>query len=272
MTLSDNQTLRYNRQILLPEVGLEGQEKLKAASILIVGLGGLGSPAAMYLAAAGVGTLGLMDGDVVELSNLGRQIIHPTSRIGTAKVLSAAQTLKEINPEINIQTYAEWLSPTNAPTLLGSYQYIIEATDQFSSKYLINDTCLLMQKNFTLAGVVQWSGQMISVQPGTSACYRCFFPNPPDADEVPTCSTAGILGPVAGILGTWQALEALKFFLAPSSRQVGALHTYDFKTNETRAHQLTKLSHCPACAEPLDTAGWEKLVKENTYHVYCSNP
>ena len=202
---------RYSRHILLKDVGVEGQIKIFDAKVLIIGAGGLGSPAALYLAAAGVGTIGIADADNVDLSNLQRQVIHHTSDVGKPKVESAAEKMRAINPDVEVRTYHEWVRAANIRQMIRDYDFVIDGTDNFVAKFLINDACVLERKPFSHGGILRFNGQTMTVRPGESACYRCAFRAIPPRGVVPSCSEAGILGAVAGMLGTIQAAEALKF-------------------------------------------------------------
>ncbi len=211
MALTPDQCERYARHLLLSEVGEVGQEALRAGRVLVVGAGGLGSPCSLYLAAAGVGTLGIMDADAVELSNLQRQLLHATSDLDRPKVASAAETLSALNPDVKLVTYPERLSASNAPEILANYDFVCDATDNFESKFLIADACHAAGKPYAHAGILRFSGQTMTVLPGETACYRCAFGAPPPG-PVPEAAR-GLLGVLPGVIGTVQATEALKFLL-----------------------------------------------------------
>ena len=234
MNLTPDQVNRYSRHILLQDVGGVGQEKLLNASVLVIGTGGLGSPAAFYLAAAGVGRIGLIDADVVDLSNLQRQILHFTKDVGRPKVESAKEKLQAINPDITVETYQELFVAKNAFEILETYDFIIDGTDNFSAKFLINDACVLAKKPFSHAGILRFDGQTMTHVPG-SATYRCVFKEPPPKNAVPTCSQAGILGAVAGIMGTIQACEALRYILGVGELLTNQLLVMDAKTMQFRS-------------------------------------
>ena len=202
MTLQ--QRRRYNRHLILDGFGQEGQRRLLEAKVLIVGLGGLGSPVAQYLAAAGVGHLGLLDGDNVSLHDLQRQVLHNTSDVGTQKVRSAAQKIQALNPDVQTTEIPLFLSEDNALDIIRDYDFVIDGTDNFSTKYLVNDACVMLGKPFCIGGINRYAGQVMTHLPGT-ACYRCLFPEPPEEKDVETCSMVGVLGPIAGMLGTVQA-------------------------------------------------------------------
>ena len=212
MNLNEEQIERYSRHIILKDVGGAGQEKLLNGKVLVIGAGGLGSPAALYLAAAGVGTIGIVDADVVDLSNLQRQVIHHTADVGRPKVQSAKEKIEAINPDVTVNTYQELFMAHNALDILKDYDFVIDGTDNFSAKFLINDACVMAEKPFSHAGILRFDGQTMTVVPG-SATYRCVFRDPPPKNAVPTCSQAGILGAVAGMLGTMQAAEALRYII-----------------------------------------------------------
>lgn len=249
MNLTEEQIERYSRQILLPEVGGKGQEKLLAGRVLLVGVGGLGSPAGLYLAAAGVGALGLMDGDAVDLSNLQRQIAHATPDIGKAKVESAAETFKAINPDVSVRVYRERLTAANSLEILKDYDFIIDGTDNFASKFLVADACHFARKPYVHAGILRFDGQIITVKPGESACYRCVFNAPPPPGAVPSCSQAGVLGAVAGVMGTLQAAEAIKFLLGNGELLTDRILVYDAWRSSFRQVTLKRNPKCPLCGE-----------------------
>jgi molybdopterin-synthase adenylyltransferase len=228
-------------------VGIEGQEKIRAGRVLIIGAGGLGAPAALYLAAAGVGTLGIVDGDKVELSNLQRQIIHSTDDIGVAKVKSAAKKIHRLNPDVEVKIYPEILCAANARDILSGYDFAIDGTDNFAAKFLINDACVLMGVPFSHGGILRFKGQTLTVLPGQSACYRCVFHAAPPTNAVPTCSQAGVLGAVAGMLGTIQAAECLKFLTKVGELIKDRILTFDAKTMEFRNVKISRRPECPVC-------------------------
>lgn len=251
MSFSNEQLERYSRHIILKEVGAKGQKKLLQSKVLIIGTGGLGAPAAMFLAAAGVGTIGLVDFDAVELSNLQRQIIHLTGDVGKPKVLSGKETINEMNPDVDVVTYREWVSASNIKDIIKdrNYDFIIDGTDNFPAKFLINDACVLTQKPFSHAGIIRFQGQTMTYVPGKGPCYRCIFENPPPADAVPTCKQAGVLGVMGGIIGTIQATEALKYVLGIGDLLAGQLLTYDSLKMEFRKIKLPHNKKCQICGE-----------------------
>ncbi len=247
MELSDEQVERYSRHIILEEVGLAGQLKLLESRVLIIGAGGLGSPAALYLAAAGVGTIGLVDGDRVDLTNLQRQVIHHTSDVGVAKVTSAANKMRSINPDVVVREYPERATAENALDLVREYDFVIDGTDNFGSKFLINDACFLAGKPLSHAGILRFDGQLMTILPGASACYRCVFEAPPPAGAVPSCAQAGVLGVVAGVVGCLQATEAIKFLLGREGLLTNALLTWDASRMEFRKVKLHRNPRCALC-------------------------
>lgn len=248
MAMTDEQIERYSRHIILKEVGAKGQKKLLNGKVLIIGAGGLGAPAAMYLAAAGVGTIGIVDADEVDLSNLQRQIIHGTADIGKAKVKSAKETMNAMNPDVTVNTYRMFVDSTNIRELIREYDFIIDGTDNFPAKFLINDACVRLGKAFSHGGILRFQGQTFTHLPGT-ACYRCFFKEPPPAGVVPTSSQAGVLGAIAGMLGTIQAAEALKYFLGVGDLLTDRLLTFDAKTMNFRTINVKKRASCEICGD-----------------------
>ncbi|WP_027627930.1 HesA/MoeB/ThiF family protein [Ruminiclostridium cellobioparum] len=251
MSFSNDQLERYSRHIILKEVGVKGQKKLLQSKVLIVGTGGLGAPAAMFLAAAGVGTIGLVDFDAVELSNLQRQIIHLTKDVGKPKVISGRETINEMNPDVEVAAYKEWVSSSNIKDIINDrdYDFIIDGTDNFPAKFLINDACVLTQKPFSHAGIIRFQGQTMTYVPGQGPCYRCVFQNPPPANAVPTCKEAGVLGVMGGIIGTIQATEAIKYILGVGELLTGRLLTYDSLKMEFRKINLPYNKKCQVCGE-----------------------
>lgn len=247
---TNEQLERYSRHIILKEVGEKGQKKLLNAKILIIGAGGLGSPAAMYLAAAGVGTIGIADADEVDLSNLQRQIIHATDDIGRAKVQSAKETMNKINPDVTVNTYHIFITSENIMDLIKDYDFIIDSTDNFSAKFLINDACVMAKKPFSHAGIIGFKGQLMTYVPGEGPCYRCVFKNPPPKGAVPTCKQTGIIGAMCGVIGSLQAMEAIKYILGAGELLTGYLLTYDALKMEFRKVKLPKdNSDCAVCGE-----------------------
>lgn len=243
---SKEQLLRYDRHIKLKEFGMEGQQRLCSARVLVIGAGGLGSPVLMYLAAAGVGTLGIVDGDEVDYSNLQRQIVHDTANVGVAKVDSAAMRIHQINPEVNVEKYAMFLTPDNIADVIRGYDFVVEATDNFSLKYLVNDTCVALKKPFCLGGILRFEGQVMTYLPG-SACYRCLFPEPPEASQVPSGKVVGVLGVIPGITGTIQATEVIKWITGTGTLLTNRLLTFDASEMDFYVVPFSRNQHCKAC-------------------------
>ncbi|MBI5016250.1 MAG: HesA/MoeB/ThiF family protein [Deltaproteobacteria bacterium] len=250
MSLSETEIQRYSRQIILRQVGGDGQERLKASRVLVVGAGGLGSPAALYLAAAGVGTVGICDDDVVDLTNLQRQVIHATADLGKVKVTSAAERLRALNPEIQVVEHRARLVAANAAEILSGYDAVLDGSDTFASKFLVNDACAAAGLPYVFSGILGFEGQLLTVVPGRGPCYRCFFREPPLPGAVPTCAQAGILGPVAGVLGSLQALEVLKLLLGLDTPMVGRLLLFDGLQLTFREVEIRQDPRCPACGDP----------------------
>jgi len=247
--LSEDQIQRYSRHIILKEVGGKGQKKLLDGKVLIIGAGGLGAPIALYLAAAGVGTIGIADADEVDISNLQRQVIHFTPDVGKPKVHSAAEKMRAINPDVTVNTYQEWISAANIARIIEGYDFVIEGTDNFAAKFLINDACVLGNKTYSHGGILQFDGQTITVEPRQSACYRCIFPQPPPKDAIPTCSQAGVIGVLPGVLGTIQATEAIKFLLGKGELLSGRLLTYNALRMRFREIAVKRNPNCPVCGD-----------------------
>jgi molybdopterin-synthase adenylyltransferase len=250
MTLTDAQFERYARHLILDEVGEEGQAKLMGSRVLVVGAGGLGSPLLLYLAAAGIGTLGIVDDDTVDLSNLQRQIVHPTSRIGAAKVDSARETLTALNPEVKVETYRLRLAPDNAARLVRSYDLVADGSDNFATRYLLNDVCYAERRTLVAAALSPFDGQLSTFKAYLGPphpCYRCLFREPPAPDLVPRCETAGILGAIAGVLGTLQATEVLKELLGLGESLSGQLLSYDALRAGFHKVKLPRDPDCPTC-------------------------
>ena len=247
MALTEQQIQRYSRHIALDQIGEAGQEKLLSSKVLIVGAGGLGSPAALYLAAAGVGTIGIVDADKVNLTNLARQIIHTTDDVGVAKVVSAEAKMRALNPDVNVKTYHQQIKANNIRQIIRKYEFVIDATDNFPAKFLINDACYFEKIPFCHAGVLGFEGQLITVLPGETTCYRCIFHSPPPANAVPSCSQAGVFGVLAGAVGCLQATEAIEYLLGIGSLLTGTLLTYNALTMEFRKLRLKRNPNCPLC-------------------------
>jgi len=247
--LTPVQQERYSRHITLNDLGSKGQEKIMSGSILVVGAGGLGSPVLLYLAAAGVGTLGIMDADTVDLSNLPRQVIYGTDAIGKLKTESAKETIEVMNPDVTIKRYKEQATAGNIRSIIKSYDFVIDATDNFDAKYLINDACILEGVAFSHAGVLGLIGQTMTIIPGKSACFRCVLPVPPPAEKVISTAQAGVLGVVPGTIGTIQATEAIKFLAGMGDLLTDNMIMYDAKEMNFRKVKLTRSKKCPVCGE-----------------------
>ncbi len=250
ISMNDEQRERYARHIRLDEIGEEGQEKLLSSRVLIVGAGGLGSPIAMYLAAAGVGTIGIVDDDNVDLTNLQRQIIHTTQSIGTPKTLSARERIEKLNPEIFVNTYCLRIDSENVKSIFEKYDFVLDATDNFETKFLVNDTCVEMGKPFSHGGIVRFRGQLMTYVPGEGPCYRCIFEEPPEPGAVPSCHEVGVIGSICGMIGSMQSMEAVKYLLGMGNLLTGQLLTLDALTMEIRKIPFPKRNvNCRACGK-----------------------
>jgi molybdopterin/thiamine biosynthesis adenylyltransferase/rhodanese-related sulfurtransferase len=238
---------RYSRHFLLPEVGEEGQAKLLDAKVLLIGAGGLGSPTAFYLAAAGVGTIGIVDHDTVDLSNLQRQILHTNERVGMPKVESARETLQALNPDVHVVGYQERLSSENVMRLFADYDIIVDGCDNFPTRYLVNDACVMLGKPNVHGSIFQFEGQAAVFYPGKGPCYRCLFPEPPPPGAAPSCAEAGVLGVLPGLVGCVQALETIKLILGVGKPLIGRMVYFDTLSMELRIHKLRKDPNCPVC-------------------------
>ncbi|MDR2962286.1 MAG: HesA/MoeB/ThiF family protein [Bacteroidales bacterium] len=248
MNFTDEQIERYSRHILLQDIGVEGQEKINNGKVLVIGAGGLGAPVLLYLAAAGVGTIGIIDGDVVDLSNLQRQVIHSTPDVGKPKVQSAKEKINQINPDVKVITHHAFFTAENAFDLIKDYDFIVDGTDNFPVKFLINDACVLAGKPFSHGGILRFDGQTFTHTPG-KVCYRCLFNAPPPPNAVPTCSQAGVLGAIAGMLGTIQAAEVLKFLTGTGELLSNRLLIFDAKSMNFRTVHAQRNPKCPICGE-----------------------
>ena len=248
MDFTDSQIERYSRHIILQDVGVEGQLKILDGKVLIVGAGGLGSPVALYLAAAGVGTIGIIDGDVVDTTNLQRQVIHFTADVNKPKVDSAREKIEQLNPDVKIITYHDLLHQDNAIDIISQYDFVVDGTDNFPTKFLVNDACVLAGKPYSHGGILRFEGQTLTYTPG-NACYRCIFHAPPPANAVPSCSQAGVLGSIAGMLGTIQATEVLKFFTGVGDLLTNRILTFDAKNMNFRTISVKRNSKCSVCGD-----------------------
>jgi len=243
------QLIRYSRHFLLPEVGEAGQAKLLQAKVLMVGAGGLGSPSAYYLAAAGVGTLGIIDNDVVDISNLQRQILHANDRVGTPKVESAKKTLEALNPDVKVIPYNAKLTSENIMDIIKDYDLVIDGCDNFPTRYLVNDACVLANKPNVHGSIFQFEGQATVFYPGKGPCYRCLYPEPPPAEMAPSCAEAGVLGVLPGLIGVIEALEAIKIILDKGETLVGRLVHFNTLTMEINTLKLRRDPNCPMCGD-----------------------
>ena len=253
-TLTADQRRRYSRHLLIPEVGEEGQRKLLDARVLLVGAGGLGSPAALYLAAAGVGTLGIVDADVVDESNLQRQVVHTTDRVGMAKVESARVAIAALNPDVNVVKHETRLDQSNVLEIFAEYDVILDGTDNFATRYLINDACVLLNKPNVHGSIFRFEGQATTFIPHEGPCYRCLFPTPPPPELAPSCAEAGVLGLLPGTVGIIQATETAKLILGIGEPLVGRLLTYDALEMEFRELRLSRDPECPMCGPGAPTS------------------
>jgi adenylyltransferase/sulfurtransferase len=248
MDFTDSQIQRYSRHIILSDVGGKGQKKLSQAKVLVIGAGGLGSPAALYLAAAGIGTIGLVDGDVVDLSNLQRQILHNTATIGVPKVESGRRTLSALNPDITVKTYQEHVTADNIMRLLPDYDLVLDGSDNFSTRFMINDACFFAKKTLVSGSIFRFEGQLTTIKPNQGyPCYRCLYPEPPPAGMVPSCQEAGVLGVLAGTIGVLQASEAVKEILGIGDTLADKLLIYDALDMKFRKVSRPKDPACRLC-------------------------
>jgi sulfur-carrier protein adenylyltransferase/sulfurtransferase len=249
-SLTPDQVLRYSRHLVMKEVGGTGQRKLLDARVLLIGAGGLGSPASLYLAAAGVGTLGLVDNDVVDVSNLQRQIVHHTADIGRPKTESAAETLRSINPDVKVIGHQVQLTSVNAMDILREYDVILDCSDNFPTRYLVNDACVFLGKPLVEGSILLFEGQLSVHYPAAGGpCYRCLFPAPPPPGEVPSCAQAGVLGVLPGIIGSLQALEAIKLVLGIGEPLIGRLLIFDGLELDVSTVTIRRDPACPVCGE-----------------------
>ena len=260
---TDEQIERYSRHIILPEVGGAGQQKMLEARILLLGAGGLGSPAAYYLAAAGIGNLGIVDFDQVDLSNLQRQIIHSTERIGMLKTESAKKTIQALNPDVNVTLYNEKIDSSNILSIIKDYDYVVDGSDNFPTRYLVNDACVMENKTLVHGSIYRFEGQVTVFKPNSGPCYRCLYPEPPPPGMSPNCQEGGVLGVLAGIIGNLQVVEVLKLILGIGEPLVGKLLIYDALKTEFRNLNLRKDASCPLCGD-------EPTIKELIdYEEFC---
>ena len=249
MTLTEAELERYSRQLVLPEWSGESQERLRQSGAMVVGAGALGSPASMYLAAAGIGWLGIVDSDAVELSNLHRQLLHFTPDVGVPKAENAAVKLRALNPEVQIDAYPARLDASNAEAILAEVDVVLDCADSFETRYVVNDACCALGVPLVEAAVLGLAGQVMTIAPGRSACYRCAFAESPPAGSVPSCREAGVLGPVAGIAGSIQALEAIKLLTGVGSPLLDRILRIDAATTEQTLIATERRDDCPACSQ-----------------------
>ncbi|MCL5887740.1 MAG: HesA/MoeB/ThiF family protein [Actinobacteria bacterium] len=259
MALTEADIIRYGRQIIVPEVGGAGQEKLLASHAVVIGAGGLGSPSLLYLAAAGVGHITVIDGDVVDETNLQRQIAHTTADLGVNKAVSAAETMLAINPGIDVTAIPERVNAENIGSLIADADVVLDGSDNFATRYLVNDACVLARKSLVEAAILRFHGQLLTVLPGSGPCYRCLFPAQPEPGSVPSCSQAGILGPVAGVMGSLQAAEALKLLIGADTL-VGRALFVDVLSMDMRTFEMPRDPGCPVCGD--DPVITEALYEE----------
>lgn len=258
--LSTPELTRYSRNILLSEVGRKGQEKLKDSIVTVVGAGGLGSPALYYLAAAGVGEIRIIDSDKVDLTNLQRQILYSTSSVNKSKSQEAADVITNLNSNIKIVSFNERLSASNIERIFQGSHLILEGSDNFETKFLVNDACHFLNIPLIIAGILRFEGQVLGIKPNVTSCYRCIFHSPPDADSVPNCAEAGVIGSVAGLVGSIQVTESIKFLLGLEQGLFGSILSVDAKTMEFRKISIPKNKSCPLCGDNPSIAKIEDIV------------
>jgi adenylyltransferase/sulfurtransferase len=246
---TEEQIERYSRQILLPQVGGKGQEKLLKASVLLIGAGGLGSPIGLYLAAAGVGAIGLVDSDIVDLSNLQRQVLHSMADLGRSKCLSAKESLQAINPEVTVVTYEERITAGNILRIIADYDIVVDGSDNFPTRFLVNDACVMQGKPLSHGSIFHFEGQATTIIPDQSPCYRCLFPTPPPAGAVPSCQEAGVMGVTAGLIGLIQATEVIKAILGIGDLLTGRLLLFNGLDMTFRVIPTRRRPDCPVCGE-----------------------
>jgi sulfur-carrier protein adenylyltransferase/sulfurtransferase len=268
--LTAEQRDRYSRHLLLPEVGAEGQEKLLDAKVLLLGAGGLGSPAALYLAAAGVGTLGIVDDDTVDLSNLQRQVIHTTDRVGVSKVESAEQAIHALNPDINVQKYPVRLGPDNIMDILPDYDIVVDGLDNFPTRYLLNDASVRLRIPVVSAAILGFDGQLSVFKPYDGPCYRCLFPTPPPPELAPSCGANGVLGVLPGTMGLLQATEVIKLIIDAGDPAIGRLLMYDALAATITEVKVRRDPDCPVCSREPDEISDEEMGVFPDYQAFCA--
>jgi molybdopterin/thiamine biosynthesis adenylyltransferase/rhodanese-related sulfurtransferase len=269
-SLTAEQRERYSRHLLLPEVGIEGQQKLLDAKVLLLGAGGLGSPAALYLAAAGVGTLGIVDNDEVDLSNLQRQVIHSTDRIGVSKVDSAEQTIAGLNPDVKVEKHNLRLGPENIMEILPGYDIVVDGLDNFPTRYLLNDASVRLQIPVVSAAILGFEGQLSVFKPYDGPCYRCLFPVPPPAELAPSCGANGVLGVLPGTMGLLQATEVIKLILGEGDPLIGRLLMYDALAAKVTEVRVRRDPHCPICSRHPEAIADEEMGVFPDYEAFCA--
>jgi molybdopterin/thiamine biosynthesis adenylyltransferase/rhodanese-related sulfurtransferase len=269
-TLTAEQRERYSRHLLLPEVGMDGQQKLLDAKVLLLGAGGLGSPAALYLAAAGVGTLGIVDNDEVDVSNLQRQVIHSTDRVGVSKVDSAEQTITALNPDVNVVKYPVRLGPENIMEILPGYDIVVDGLDNFPTRYLLNDASVRLGIPVVSAAILGFEGQLSVFKPYDGPCYRCLFPVPPPAELAPSCGANGVLGVLPGTMGLLQATEVIKLILGEGDPLVGRLLMYDALAATATEVKVRRDPGCPICSRHPEEIADEEMGVFPDYEAFCA--
>jgi len=268
--LSANEVARYSRHLIMPEVGMDGQRRLKASSVLLIGAGGLGSPLGLYLAAAGVGRIGLVDFDVVDFSNLQRQILHGTPDVGRPKLHSARDRLQAINPEVKLDLYEIHLTSANALQIFQPYDVIIDGTDNFATRYLVNDACVLLKKPNVYGSIFRFDGQASVFAPPAGPCYRCLYPEPPPPGEVPSCAEGGVLGILPGLVGCIQATEAIKLILGKGTPLIGRLLLYDALAATLTEVKVRRDPACAVCSRAPDSIRDEEMGVFPDYEAFCA--
>ena len=269
-TLTAEQRDRYSRHLLLPEVGVEGQQKLLDAKVLLLGAGGLGSPTALYLAAAGIGTLGIVDDDVIDVSNLQRQVIHTTDRVGTSKVESARDTIAALNPDVNVQIYPVRLGAENIMDILPDYDIVVDGLDNFPTRYLLNDASVRLQIPVVSAAILGFDGQLSVFKPYDGPCYRCLFPTPPPPELAPSCGANGVLGVLPGTMGLLQATEVIKLIIGAGEPAIGRLLMYDALAATLSEVKVRRDPDCPVCSREPDEISDEELGVFPDYEAFCA--
>jgi molybdopterin/thiamine biosynthesis adenylyltransferase/rhodanese-related sulfurtransferase len=270
--LNAEQRMRYSRHTLLPEVGVEGQVKMLNAKVLLIGAGGLGSPAALYLAAAGIGTLGIIDDDVVDESNLQRQVIHTTERVGTPKTESARIQIESLNPDVKVVEYRERIGPENILDVIGDYDVIVDGVDNFPTRYLLNDASVRLRKPVVSASILAFDGQITTFVPFEGPCYRCLYPTPPPPEMAPSCGAAGVLGVMAGVMGLLQANEVIKLVAGIGEPLIGRLLLYESLSTRFTELKVRRDPECPICGPNAVEIPESEMGKFPDYELFCAGP